>query len=401
MPNRDDLMLRSNAFPARTLLDSYYDRDVTQLSDRGLASNMIGDRWSDVAAEVIERWAGAAIVMPDHSLVDVHRVYRLDITPQIATIASRRKLQNPDFIIAGKRDGQNVIFAVDAKFSIDTAKSAQVANETLSALLEVGAPITDWLPDLATSAAVQDGYFISPDMPLSHYVLGRSRGRLAARVSTQQTLLIPVQPVPFLKDLSGSRLLGPLATLDGFRDQLRSNMLLSMYYFRLARACYGAYAETARPIFGPALNDDDPTSSVERLTIEFAHSASSSWDVVQQWDTLAEHVRRQREAAYAAMAFPMANREFRDRIVAESLKREVVAPSINNVRKRVGAWYRGQFDQQLGTVMPPVADMPALLQQIHRIAADVMPLVEPAFDSILDETLANQPHISSAESETV
>ena len=43
-------MLRSSAFPAQSLLDSYYDRDVTQLSDRGLASNMIGDRWSDVAA---------------------------------------------------------------------------------------------------------------------------------------------------------------------------------------------------------------------------------------------------------------------------------------------------------------------------------------------------------------
>lgn len=396
----DELMLRSSAFPARTLLDSYYDRDVTQLSDRGLASNMIGDRWSDVAAEHIEQWVGTIVAMPDGASVEVHRVYRLDISPQIATIASRRKLQNPDFIIAGARDGEDVLFAIDAKFSIDTAKSAQVASETLAALLEVGHLITDWLPDLPTDAFVQDGYFISPDMPLSHYVLGRSRGRLAARVNREQTLLIPVQPVAFLKGLDGSRLLGPLATLDGFRDQLRTDMLLAMYYFRLARACYGAYGETTRPLFGPDPGDQNVNGQVEQRTIEIARSATSSWDVVQQWDTLAEHVRRQREAAYGAMSFPMANREFRDRIVAASARREVIPPSINSVRKRVGAWYRARFDSQLGTVMPPVDNMPTLLQEIHRIAVDAAPLVEPAFHEILDEVLANQPHVSTIEPET-
>lgn len=401
MPSGEELYLRSDAFPQGTLLDSYYDRQVTQLSDRGMASNMIGDRWSHVASEHIDRWPGTTVEFPDGSSLAVHQVYRLDTTPAIAAIASKRKLQNPDFLVAGERNGRRELLAIDAKFSIDTAKSPQVAAETLAALLDVGPLITDLLPGLPVDANVVDGYFISPDMPLSHYVLDLHRGRLAARVSRRQTFLVPVQPVAFLKTLQGSRLLGPLATIDGFRDHLRSNMLLSMYYFRLARACYGAYAETTTPIFGPSTANPGSEAELERRTLDLARGARSSWDVVLQWDAAAGQVRRQRETAYAAMAFPLANREVRDRIVAASQQREVVAPSINSVRRRIGSWYRDQFDEHIGTVLPPVDDMAQLLQRIHGVAAAIAPTIEPTVDTIIDEVLASQPHISTGDPETV
>lgn len=400
MSLNEQLFLRSDAFPLKTLLDSYYDRQVTQLSDRGMASNMIGDRWSDVAADHIEAWPGIVVALPDGSELLVEQVYRLDTTPGIASIASKRKLQNPDFIVSGEHSGHRVLLAIDAKFSIDTAKSPQVAAETLSALLDVGPLITDLLPGVPTDAKVIDGFFISPEMPLSHYVLGLTRGRLAARVSRQQVLLIPVQPVPFLKPEQGSRLLGPLATVDGFRDQVRSNMLLAMYYFRLARACYGAYAETTTPIFGPSTAGIGSEADLERRTVEFAGTALSSWDLVLRWDAAADHVRRQRDAAYAAMAFPLANREIRDRVIAASERREVVPPSINSVRRRIGSWYRARFDERLGTVLPPVDDMAALLQRIHAIAAELGPDIGPSVNAIIDEVLAGQPHISATGAET-
>jgi hypothetical protein len=256
------------------------------------------------------------------------------------------------------------------------------------------------LPGLPLDAEVINGCFVSPDMPLSHYVLDLTRGRLAARVPRQQVILLPVQPVPFLKSEPGSRLLGPLATTDGFRDSLRSNMLLAMYYFRLARACYGAYAETTTPIFGPTTANAGSEAELERRTIELVRSARSSWEVVLQWDAAAEQIRRQREAAYAAMAFPMANRDIRDRIVLRSRQREVVPPSVNSVRRRIGSWYRDQFDAQIGTVLPPVDDMGALLQRIHAVAAAVAPTIEATVDAIIDDVLAGQPHISTADAET-
>lgn len=401
MSANDQLFLRSSAFPHNTLLDSYYDRQVTQLSDRGQASNMIGDRWSDIASRTIETWSGNTIALPDSSEMTVNQVFRLDTTPRIATIASRRKLQNPDFIVDGETDGRRVLLAVDAKFSIDTAKPAQVAAETLQALLEVGPLITDLLPGLPHDADVVDGLFLSPDMPLSHYVMGRHKGRLSTRVTRDEVIFKPIEPVPFLKNEQGSRLLGPLALVDGFRDQIRSNMLLAMYYFRLARACYGAYAETTTPIFGFDSSPQGNEAELEHRTIEFARSERSAWEVVLRWDGEAEQVRRQREAAYGAMAFPIANREIRDKIVSASAARAVVAPSINSVRRRIGGWYRAQFDDRLGTVAPPVADMPALLTQIHQIASDLLPTIEPAINAIVDEVLQGQPHISEDDSETV
>lgn len=400
MSLNEQLFLRSDAFPLKTLLDSYYDRQVTQLSDRGMASNMIGDRWSDVAAEHVDAWPNTAVALPDGSELLVEQVYRLDTTPSIASIASKRKLQNPDFIVSGVHSGHRVLLAIDAKFSIDTAKSPQVAAETLTALLDVGPLITDLLPGLPTDAQVLDGFFISPEMPLSHYVLDLTRGRLAARVSRQRVVLVPVQPVPFLKTEQGSRLLGPLATVDGFRDQVRSNMLLAMYYFRLARACYGAYAETTTPIFGPATAGTGSETDLERRTIEFAATAASSWDVVLRWDAAADQVRRQRDAAYAAMAFPMANREIRDRVIAASQRRGLVPPSVNSVRRRIGSWYRARFDEQLGTVLPPIDDMAALLQRIHAISAELVPDIEPAVNAILEEILAGQPRIPDSDTET-
>lgn len=387
---RDDLQLRSDVFPERTLLDSYYDRDVTRLSDRGLASNMIGDRWSEISSDEISSWEGTELRLPDGSSLKVDKVFRLDDIPKIASIASRRKLQNPDFILAGRIENESVLMAVDAKFSIDTAKSPQVSAETLQALINVGDLITDLLPGLPTNAEAKDGLFISPDVPLSHYVMARTRGRLSVRVPRDQVILVPVKPVPFLKSLEGARLIGTLATCDGYRDEIRTNMLLAMYYFRLVRACYGSYADLTAPIFGPPTAGQGSNEELEQRTIRMAQSARSAWDVVLQWDAAAEQVRRQRETAHAAMPFPLANKELRERIVLESELRGIDAPSVNSVRKRLGSWYRTQFDERIGVVLPPVADISELVTRIQEVAKEVDPMVPDAMDSIIEDVFAAQ-----------
>ncbi len=391
--SQDSLHLKSDAFPAISLLDSYYDRDVTRLSDRGMASNMIGDRWSEVCTDVLASWPGTSVLLPSGEEVMVERVHRLDDISEISRIASRRKLQNPDFIVEGRLGGERVMMAADAKFSIDTAKAAQVSAETLTALLEVGPLITDLIPDLDTSAHARDGLFLSPDMPITNYVMLRKRGRLSVRVSTEQVKRIPVAPVPFLKPMEGSRLMGTLASIDDFRDDIRSNMLLALYYFRLVRACYGSYSDMTSPIIGPPDAGIGSVAELESQTASMAKNARSSWDVVLQWDARAEQVRRQREAVFAAMPFPIPNKDVRDRVVQESELRGLVAPSINSVRKRLGAWHRQQFDERLGVVLPPVADLPQLLQQIQMIGGEIEPLVDDAFNEIIDEVFASQPQL--------
>lgn len=387
MPPHDqfnNLWLANDAFPQRRLLESYYDRDVTRLSDRGLASNLIGDRWSDVCALSTDLWAGTNVVLPDQQTINVTAVYRLDDIPQIARVASKLGLQNPDFIVAGYRESEPVIFSMDAKFSIDRAKSSQVSSDALEALLDVGVAITDHLPGLDIQSRIVDGYFLSPEMPLTHYTLGLERGRMAARVNRGQVMLLQQTPVDFIKPLPGSRLVGPLATMDGLRQEIRSNMLLALYYFRLVRACYGAYVETITPILGPKVQQPIEDAELESITVDIAKESGNSWQVVMAWDDRAEHVRRQRETIQAAMALPLRNQDIRDGVVREARIRGSEAPSINSVRRLVGSWYRRQFDEAIGTVMAPISDVQKLLEQIHSVAREIEPQIQSAFQTSIE-----------------
>lgn len=163
-----------------------------------------------------------------------------------------------------------------------------------------------------------------------------------------------------------------------------------MYYFRLVRACFGSYADLTAPIFGAPTLNEGSTEDLEQKTIQLARTHPTAWDVVLQWDAAAEQVRRQRETAYAAMPFPLANREVRERVELESELRGVDAPSINSVRKRLGAWYRAQFDERIGVVLPPVDDISELVERIHGVAEEVNPLVPDAMDAIIEDVFAAQ-----------
>ncbi|MCO5228781.1 MAG: hypothetical protein M9934_10935 [Thermomicrobiales bacterium] len=385
----DELWFTSEAFPQGRLLESYYDRDVTRLSDRGLASNMIGDRWSDVCTDAIETWPESVLTLPDSQRMLVSAVHRLDAKPGIARVASKRGLQNPDFLVRGMIAGENVLLSMDAKFSIDTAKSPQVSAEVLRALLEVGPAITDHLGQLDIEAAVRDGYFLSPDVALTHYVLQLGRGRLASRVPGSSVTLLTTSPVSFLKPMKGARLLGTLATLDGFRQEIRTNMLLAMYYFRLVRACYGAWIETITPLVGRYEVTSTDDSELESQVIEIARSSQNSWQVVMTWDARAEYVKRQREAVSGAMALPMRSAELRERIEAESALRGVDAPSINSVRRAIGGWYRRQFDEMLGVIPGPVEDIGVVLTQVHEAARAIAPRLPDAFNQVIEEAFSN------------
>lgn len=101
------------------------------------------------------------------------------------------------------------------------------------------------------------------------------------------------------------------------------------------------------------------------------------------------------------MPFPLANKDVRDRIERESELRGIDAPSVNSVRKRLGAWYRSQFDDRIGVVLPPVEDISALVERIQAIAAEVEPLVADALDEIIEDVFAMQSADGAGGVETV
>src|SRR5690606_40924756 len=63
---------------------SVLDRTVMSLADRGGASNLIGDRWADVAAAYAMTWPGQSRPNPENSSSPflIERVARLDDIPR-------------------------------------------------------------------------------------------------------------------------------------------------------------------------------------------------------------------------------------------------------------------------------------------------------------------------------
>lgn len=387
--------ISSARFPGGSLLAAYFHRDVVRLSDRGGASGMIGDRWAAIVSDEVSRWPGQPRPLPNGTIVTIERVVRLDDIPAIARVASKRKLQNPDFMaFATDPAGHSIIVGIDSKFSVETAKAAQVSAQTTQALLDVGARITDYLAPIPPDVAPQDGLFVSPDDALSHYMFSRQRGLHAVSAPHEQFVMLPISPDDFLQALEGREWVATLARLDTIGDELPSNLLANLYEFRLARAIIGCWLDYSSPLLGHKDHRPPDLARISEISRRIIPTASSSWDLVLRWDELADRTRRRRDAVHHATALPIVNRDLRQQLDATVASRGVVAPSLNAVRKRLAAWYLGEIQEEIGQVPADVADFPAVLAQlgqtVTRLASAIPDASARAIDAAIEDA-ANRP----------
>lgn len=393
MPNsrsQSEVHLSSPVFPGGNLLNAYFDRDVVRLSDRGGASGLIGDRWSDICAETLDGWPGGRVHSPAGD-VEVERVVRLDDVPAVARVASRKKLQNPDFLIVGEAQHGPVTFAADAKFSVETAGVSQVSREALEALLEIGPVMSEAVGDLHADITVADGIFLSPDYGLTHYMFGRSRGYRSVSVPREQVTLLPVTALGFLKPVEGAALIPIFAKVDGFDPQSRQNLLLALYYFRLGRAGVGLWNDETASLLVPKHKADLDLRAVAMTASELASTATSAWEIIEQWDARAEAARAQREQVSEATSLPIVNRELREKVEAAAMQAGVEAPSLNKVRRRIGSWFNDRLVEEFGLLMPPVVDFPAVLRDLRSRAGELRPEIDRVTAGIIEELLHEAP----------
>lgn len=383
----DDLALTSPVFPGGSILSAIFDRDLMRLSDRGGASGLIGDRWSDLCSTELDTWPETRLLTPGGQHLDVERVVRLDDIPSVARIASKRKLQNPDYIVAGRSDDRTMMLSADAKFSVETAGASQVSADALRSLLEVGPLLTGHMGGLDTDAAIVDGIFLSPDYSLTHYMLRRKRGYRSVSVDQDQIHLLPVRSVPFLKPLEGARLIPIYAEADGFDRESRSSLLVGLYYFRLVRASIGCWSDMVTPLLAPKQGPEVDIAGIEDRTRTYARDARPGWEIVERWDAAAETVRTQRELVNRITSVPIVNRELRVELEAAVKGAGVEAPSMNKVRRRIGSWFRDQIVAQVGVLEPPVVDFPRRIHQLELLSEDVRRGLPAATTRIIHEML--------------
>jgi hypothetical protein len=86
---------------------------------------------------------------------------------------------------------------------------------------------------------------------------------------------------------------------------------------------------------------------------------------------------------------PIPGRELRS--LAANIAQEVGAdpPSANQVRRRLGAWYRGALRDRLGPILPPVTDLPSILRQLADAGRDLIPQAQRELERIVLELVAD------------
>jgi len=362
-----------------------------RLSDRGGASGMIGDRWAELCSLALDVPRLVPLDPAAPEPLQIERVIRLDHIPQVASVASKRKLQNPDFLLLGSRDGRAALQAADAKFSVETARSRQVSAEVTTQLLDIGPLITRHVGTLPADIDILDGIFLCPDYSLTHYMLKQRRGPRRVAVGIDELILLPVSAADFLIDLDCLALVDLLARLDGLPVDYHQSLLLALYYLRLARASVACWLDQTRPLL--AFKEERPVDfdEIMRFAEALTTDAHSGWELVGTWDSLAEAVRRQRIEINHVASVPLGGADLRRQIAEAATAAGVEPPSVNRVRRRVGAWYRRELLLAFGPLNPPVEDFAGILEKLGKHARSLRAQIPEETAEIILELVTDVP----------
>ena len=192
--------------------------------------------------------------------------------------------------------------------------------------------------------------------------------------------------------------MAPLAELDNLALRPDQSLLTGVYYFRLARAAVGFWLDATKPLL--LFNDrvDLDEEAVRDEAERRAQRAESAIALIWQWDADVQTVRNQRASVEQVSGLPIPGRELRPRAtaIAESLGAD--APSANQVRRRLSAWFRSELRSRVGPVNPPVPNLPEVLREIGQIGKELTPQADRELERVVRELVAETQHASAAPS---
>lgn len=343
------------------------------MADLGGSSAAVGDAWSDIVSEHIGTLVGAEVGIPGAESHRVEQVIRLDSLPHVAHAASKRSLQNPDFVLLGRRDGELTMQAADAKFSIETARSKQVSVEVLGALAEVGPAYTDLLGDWFDNGVIVPGLFFAPQSAMTAYVLTGGRGITRSTVKPAEVILLESSAEELTESIPGDGARGRMASIDGMATAAERELLLGLYYVRLSSAAGASWYDMHRPLFGPNSAHGPDFDAVDREIARRAPESRTAYDLVSRWAFDAEQVRADRGAINQAAALPLPNRELREWVAADATAAGVEPPSLNRVRKELQRWVHNHVLLEIGSIQPGEGNLNRQIGKIRGAVAEISP----------------------------
>lgn len=387
---QSDYNVRSPRLPGGNLINAVLDRKVMGLADRGGGSGLVGGRWADLCSSWIAEQIGHAAQVPlgsgESFIID--RVARLDDMPRIAHVASKRGLQNPDLMIIGHRDGRSVVQAADAKFSVETARSKQVSPEVTEAIVGLGSLVRSLTGELTDEIEFVPGIFLSPDYPLTHQMMQGRQGIMRATVKPSEVMLVPVDPASFFAPLSAANVMPVVESVDDLPVSFDQSLLAGLYYFRLSRAAVGLWLDSVKPLL--LHNDKIPLdeAALEEEARSRTANAQSAFDLILRWDADVDAIRARRAAVDQVTGLPVMTRDLRNAIAAAMNGKEEGGPSANQLRKRLGSWFRGELRAKVGPIPPTDPSFSDQLQELAVLSGQLAKQVPEQTKIIVQELIA-------------
>jgi hypothetical protein len=223
------------------------------------------------------------------------------------------------------------------------------------------------------NGTIVPGLFFAPQSALSAYVLSGGRGITRATVKADEIVLLEATAAELTEPIPGRSARRRLAELDALESKLDAELLLGLYYTRLSSAAGASWFDMHRPLFGPPVAKGPDFAAVAHEIANRARGSRTGYELVLQWATDAEYVRADRAAINQAAGLPLANRELREWIVADSEAAGIEAPSLNRVRKELQRWVHSQLLDEIGVIEPEQGNLGQQIARIRSRVAEIAP----------------------------
>jgi hypothetical protein len=313
-PNRMSRDLRnlpgnvwSSRLPGGSMVAAVFDRMLMTWSDRGGASRIFGELWSEYCWNLLlERESSIieSLTGPGDWIV-----LRLDENPRIAIQAGRNKLPNPDFLILSESSGGGTqIRAIDAKFAIDRVRRTQISPESIRELVEIPGSLVRPLIDEHDGSDHEDslqyerGIFLGPHSLLNDYYWGSLTGGNNPQVPASELRLVDVNGTDLFAQTPEYDVMLLFREIDQLdRSDSGGEIVTGMYYLRLACAARWFEQQLQAPLL--SLRDPEPVTvdEVYSAAERRVDSVSSAYELILEWsESVSEAEHRQAQVRDAA-----------------------------------------------------------------------------------------------------
>jgi hypothetical protein len=295
---------------------------VWHIGDWGRASEHIGTRWEEVAADLAMKGLG-----PGERLIVLGR------PPELMAEVLGTGLPHADAVRVCMSDGRLMLEPLDFKWSLETASVKQVRADTLARLLEARLPRLDaelaaaraalGLPE-AAQVEPMDGRFLAPEHPANRAALLDDPGL--------PVLVLRVDAQDFFRPLPGWSAARALARLEGLELERLTSLESVERYYRLGAGVLGALTRLETGLFEEEPRLVDAAARIAELRRAGRAATINALLLDLEHQIASRKALEDRLAALPRTAFPFG------RLRAE-LARLQVPPSVLESRGTLGRTY--------------------------------------------------------------